>query len=34
VEAVLAVFRKLGFDDACEIGEILPATEGVKLVLH
>jgi len=31
---VLAVFARLGFDSACEIGEITPATTGAKLVLR
>ena len=31
VEAVLAVFRKLGFDDACEIGEITQGTDDCRL---
>jgi len=34
VDAVLAVFRKLGFDDACEVGEITPAIADAKLVLR
>jgi len=34
VDAVLAVFRQLGFDDACEVGEITAATAGAKLVLR
>jgi selenide,water dikinase len=34
VAEVLAVFARLGFDSACEIGEITPATAGAKLVLR
>ncbi|MBK1683601.1 selenide, water dikinase SelD [Rhodoferax fermentans] len=34
VDAVLAVFRDLGFGDACEVGEITAATAGAKLVLR
>ncbi|MDZ5461591.1 selenide, water dikinase SelD [Azohydromonas lata] len=30
---VLAVFRRHGFDDAAEIGEVLPAGEGERLVV-
>jgi selenide,water dikinase len=34
VDAVLAVFRQLGFDDACEVGEITAATGDIKLVVR
>jgi selenide,water dikinase len=34
VDAVLAVFRQLGFSDACEMGEILPASEGARLIVR
>ena len=34
VAEVLAVFARLGFDAACEIGEITAATAGAKLVLR
>lgn len=34
VDAVLAVFRRMGFGDACVVGEVTPATSGAKLVLH
>ncbi|MCB8745884.1 selenide, water dikinase SelD [Rhodoferax sp. U2-2l] len=34
VDAVLAVFQQQGFDAACVVGEITPATDGAKLVLR
>jgi len=34
VQAVLAVFRQLGFDEACEVGEITPLHGAAKLVLR
>jgi selenide,water dikinase len=34
VDAVLAVFRQMGFDAACVVGEVTPATSGAKLVLN
>ena len=34
VDAVLTVFRDLGFGDVCEVGEITAATAGAKLVLR
>ncbi|MDD2924208.1 selenide, water dikinase SelD [Rhodoferax sp.] len=34
VDAVLAVFRQLGFEAACEIGRITPAVGAAKLVLR
>jgi len=34
VDEVLAVFQRLGFDEACEVGEITAATTGPKLMLR
>ncbi|OQW86005.1 MAG: selenide, water dikinase SelD [Rhodoferax ferrireducens] len=34
VDAVLAVFKQQGFDAACVVGEVTPATDGAKLVLR
>jgi len=34
VQAVLAVFKQLGFDAACDIGEVTAARAGAKLVLR
>ena len=34
VDALLAVFRQQGFNDACEVGEITIATDGAKLVVR
>ena len=34
LDAVLAVFKQQGFDAACVVGEITPATDGAKLVLR
>ena len=34
VDEVLAVFKRMGFDDACEVGEVTAATGGPKLVIR
>ncbi|MCW2310776.1 selenide, water dikinase SelD [Rhodoferax antarcticus] len=34
VDAVLAVFKQQGFESACVVGEVTPATDSAKLVLR